>query len=86
MPNRKHLIEYVKHLSPPSILVLKLGFFVVALQACILAIVVHDTLSINPLYVALYYPPTVEYISVSFTLVICGALLFNAVYNEAHPK
>ncbi|MBO5898893.1 MAG: hypothetical protein J6R04_07770 [Clostridia bacterium] len=86
MSKRQRLIEFIKRLSPPSILVLKLGFFAVALQACILAIVVHDTLLTNPLYVALYYPPMVEYISVSFTLVVCGALLFNAVYYEAYPN
>jgi hypothetical protein len=62
--------------------VLKLGFFAVALQSCILAIVVHDTLTVNPLYVALYYPPTVEYIAVSLTLVICGALLFHILYYD----
>jgi hypothetical protein len=64
-------------ISTVSTLVLKLGLCAVALQASILAIVVHDTMQHNPYLVPLYYPPTLEYIALSFTLILGGAILFD---------
>lgn len=82
MSNLRRFIKRIRRLSPPSRLVLRYGMAAVALHASVLAIVVHDTLATNALYAALYYPPTVEFIYISFTLVVCGALLFDIVYHQ----
>ena len=82
MSKLRHFFTLLHHLSPPSRLVLRYGMAAVALHASILAIVVHDTSATNALYAALYYPPTVEFIYVSFTLVVCGALLFDIVHHQ----
>ena len=70
------------NISGISALVLKLGMLLVCLQAAALAINAHDMLQCNPLLVPLYYPPLIEYIALPFTLVIAGALLFDALEKE----
>ena len=64
-------------MSKISVWILKLGMFAVALQASVLAIVVHDTMLHNPYLVPLYYPPALEYVTLSFALVLGGAILFD---------
>lgn len=79
MTKIKMIYRLFCQISGVSILVLKLGLLAVALQASVLAIVVHDTLLRNPYLVPLYYPPTLEYVILSFTLVLGGAILFDIV-------
>ena len=69
-------------MSSISVLVLKLGMLAVALQASALAIIVHDTMMHNPLLVTLRYPTTLEYVALSFTLVLGGAILFDLLEKE----
>lgn len=78
-PKKKH---QAKHFAPISVQFLKLGLFAIALQVATFAIVVQDTLTYNPYYVALYYLPLVEYIALSFTLVALGVLLFEIIAND----
>lgn len=82
MSKRQRFLVLCRRLSQPARSVLRLGMLAVALQACVLAIVVHDTWMSNPLYVGLYYPPTVEFISASFTIVVCGAILFDITHHQ----
>lgn len=70
------------HLSRPTVLLLKLGLFGISLQSATLAIVVHDTLQRDPYYVALYYPPAIEYIALSVLLIALGVLLFEIMARD----
>lgn len=82
MTKIKMLRHMIRNISDISILVLKLGMLAVATQASVLAITVHDTMRHNPLLVPLYYPPTLEYVAISFALVIGGAILFDILDKE----
>lgn len=77
MTKIKNIYNLFCHMSGISAIVLKLGMLAVALQASVLAIVVHDTTLHNPYFVSLYYPPTLEYVVLSFTLILGGAILFD---------
>lgn len=79
IPKKK---RQTKQLAPNSVRFLKLGLFAIALQAATFAIVVQDTLTHNPHYVALYFPPLVEYIALSVTLVALGVLLFEIMAKD----
>lgn len=82
MTKIREIYRSCQRISSISALVLKLGMFFVCLQAAALAIEVHDVLQYNPLLVPLYYPPLLEYILLPFTLVVAGALLFDALEKE----
>ena len=80
------LRHMIRNISSISILVLKLGMLAVAMQASVLAITVSDTMQHNPLLVPLYFPPTVEYVAISFSLVVGGAILFDIADKEKAGK
>ena len=56
------------------------------MQISSLAIIVHDKLQINPIYVAQYYPPAMQYVALSLLAVIAGAFSIDVLSKALDIK
>ena len=69
-------------IHPISVWVLKIGLALVSLQLLALAVAVGESFHMDPLYTCRYFAPALEYVALSLTLIVGGALLFDASTKE----
>ena len=68
-------------LTPLTVNFLKLALIGLILQAAVLAIVVHDTLSYAPTYARLYYPQMMRFIGQSMVLIPLDTLILELIHQ-----
>ncbi len=71
----------VLHMEPPTIFFLKLGFAAICFQLSLLYISVDMLYQTFRTYAYIHYAPALEYVAMSLTLVIGGALLIDYVWR-----
>ena len=77
MPKKKKCSNSECLLSPAAFFVLRIGFPLIVLQGSALLFRVCQSMEIDPFYTYYYYAPIMEYLVMSLTLLVGGALLFD---------
>lgn len=71
----------VLHMEPPAIFFLKLGFAAISFQLSLLYISVDILYQTFRTYAYIHYAPALEYVAMSITLIIGGALLIDYIWK-----
>ncbi len=79
MTKLRRFCRAVRQMSGLSVFILKLGLWIVTFQISALAIVADATYTRNPYYVGLYYPPAMEYVALTLTIIVVGTLMFDVL-------
>ena len=77
MLKKKKIIQEKQFLTPPARIILRIGFPLVIGQGTALLLCGWQSMAIDPFYTYRYYAPIMEYLLMSLTLLIGGAVLFD---------